>query len=46
MSGINERTTLQQFLSTEWQGEGRSEGLAAVVMAIANGSVQVQQQVP
>ena len=45
MSGINERTTLQQFLSTEWQEIGRSEGLGAVVMAIANGSVQVQQQV-
>lgn len=45
MSGVNERTTLQQFLASEWQGTSRNYGLGAVVMAIADGSVRVQRQV-
>ena len=45
MSASVQRTTLQQFVTLEWQVTGQNDGLGAVIMAIANGSVRVQQQV-
>jgi fructose-1,6-bisphosphatase I len=39
------RTTLQQYVNSEWQAIGQNDGLGAVIMAIADGSVRVQQQV-
>ena len=45
MSAAGHRTTLQQFASSEWSDKVKGSGLGAVVMAIANGSIQVQKQV-
>ena len=45
MSASDQRITLQQFVIAEWQKTGQNDGLGAVIMAIANGSVRVQQQV-
>ena len=45
MSAIGQRTTLQEYLTSEWQGTVQSDGLSAVIMAIADGCSQVQQQV-
>ena len=45
MSASDQRTTLQQFVTSEWQVTDQNDGLGAVIMAIANGSVRVQQQV-
>ncbi|MCH2675899.1 MAG: class 1 fructose-bisphosphatase [Chloroflexota bacterium] len=45
MSASDQRITLQQFVISEWQKTGQNDGLGAVIMAIANGSVRVQQQV-
>ena len=45
MSASDQRITLQQFVIAEWQNTGQNDGLGAVIMAIANGSVRVQQQV-
>ena len=45
MSASDQRITLQQFVISEWQKTGENDGLGAVIMAIANGSVRVQQQV-
>ena len=45
MSVSDQRITLQQFVIAEWQKTGQNDGLGAVIMAIANGSVRVQQQV-
>jgi fructose-1,6-bisphosphatase I len=45
VSVAEQRTTLQQYVTSEWQDKGQHEGLGAVIMAIANGSVRVQQQV-
>ena len=45
MSALDQRITLQQFVISEWQETGQNDGLSAVIMAIANGSVRVQQQV-
>jgi len=45
VSASDQRTTLQQFVTSEWQVTGQNDGLGAVIMAIANGSVRVQQQV-
>lgn len=45
MSVAEQRTTLQQYVTSEWQDKGQNDGLGAVIMAIANGSVRVQQQV-
>ena len=45
MSASDQRITLQQFVISEWQKTGHNDGLGAVIMAIANGSVRVQQQV-
>ena len=45
MSASDQRITLQQFVIAEWQETGQNDGLGAVIMAIANGSVRVQQQV-
>ena len=38
-------TSLQEYITSEWLEKGKHEGLGAVVMAIADGSCQVQQQV-
>lgn len=40
-----QRTTLNDFVTKTWSGDGQFAGLDAVVMAIADGSRQVQQQV-
>ena len=40
-----QRPTLRDFLTTKWGGNGQLAGLDAVVMAIAEGSRQVQEQV-
>lgn len=45
MSVAEKRTTLQKYVTSEWQDKGQHGGLGAVIMAIANGSVRVQQQV-
>jgi len=45
VSASDQRITLQQFVISEWQKTGQNDGLGAVIMAIANGSVRVQQQV-
>jgi fructose-1,6-bisphosphatase I len=45
VSVAEKRTTLQQYVTSEWQDKGQHGGLGAVIMAIANGSVRVQQQV-
>ena len=39
------RVSLQEYLTSEWAGQGQSGGLGTVIMAIADGSSQVQQQV-
>ena len=39
------RTSLQEYLTSEGMGQGHNSGLGAVIMAIAEGSRQVQQQV-
>lgn len=38
-------TTLQKFVTSEWQDKGENDGLGAVILAIADGSCRVQQQV-
>ena len=45
MSVADHRTTLQQYVNSDWQTIGQNDGLGAVIMAIADGSVRVQQQV-
>ena len=45
MSAVAHRTTLQEYLTSEWQDQGQNGGLGAVIMAIADGSCQVEQQV-
>ncbi len=45
MSGENKRTTLRQYIDSILPGVDHNAGLGAVVMAIADGSVRVQQQV-
>jgi len=39
------RTSLQEYLASERMGQGHNSGLGAVIMTIAEGSCQVQQQV-
>ena len=45
MSGENKRTTLRQYIDSILPEVDNNAGLGAVVMAIADGSVRVQQQV-
>ena len=45
MVGVANRTSLQEYLTSEGMGQGHNSGLGAVIMAIAEGSCQVQQQV-
>ena len=45
MAVATQGTTLQEYLTSEWLNKGQNEGLGAVIMAIADGSCQVQQQV-
>ena len=45
MSAIGHRSTLQEYVNSEWRGNGQNDGLGAVIMAIAEGSCRVQQQV-
>jgi len=42
---IGHRTTLQEFVTSDWEGNGQHDGLDAVIMAIAEGSIRVQRQV-
>jgi len=39
------RTTLQEYVASEWGTKGQNLGLGAVIMAIADGSRKVQEQV-
>jgi len=39
------RTTLQEYVTSEWEDKGQNLGLGAVIMAIADGSRKVQEQV-
>jgi len=39
------RTTLQEYVTSEWENKGQNLGLGAVIMAIADGSRRVQEQV-
>ena len=45
MPAVGRRTTLQEYVTSEWQDKGQNDGLGAVIMAIADGSCQVEQQV-
>ena len=45
MAGLVHRITLQEYVTSEWPNPGWNEGLDAVIMAIADGSRLVQQQV-
>ena len=45
MPAAGQRTTLQEFVTLEWQNKGQNGGLGAVILAIAEGSSRVQQQV-
>lgn len=38
-------TSLQDYITSEWRGKGQHDGLGPVIMAIADGSRQVQQHV-
>jgi fructose-1,6-bisphosphatase I len=39
------RTTLREYVITKWEDKGQNQGLGAVIMAIADGSRRVQEQV-
>jgi len=39
------RTTLQEYVASKWENKGQNLGLGAVIMAIADGSRKVQEQV-
>ena len=45
MPVAGKRITLQEYVTSEWQDKGQNEGLGAVIMAIADGSRRVQEQV-
>ena len=45
MSAVGQRTTLQEYVTSEWRGKGQIDGLGAVIIAIADGCCRVQQQV-
>ena len=45
MPVAGQRTTLQEYVASEWRDKGLYEGLGAVIMAIADGSCRVQRQV-
>ena len=45
MSAIEQRTTLQEFVNSDSLNQVDGDGLGAVIMAIADGSIQVQRQV-
>ena len=45
MPVAEKRTTLQEYVASEWLDKGQHEGLGAVIMAIADGSRRIQIQV-
>ena len=45
MVGLGQRITLQEYATSEWPNHCQNAGLDAVIMAIADGSRLVQQQV-
>ena len=45
MSAVGHRSTLQQYVTSQRREGVKDDGLGAVIMAIANGSIQVQHQV-
>ncbi len=45
MPVAGKRTTLQEYVASEWGNKGQNLGLGAVIMAIADGSRKVQEQV-
>ena len=45
MPVAGKRTTLQEYVASEWGNKGQNLGLGAVIMAIADGSRKVHEQV-
>lgn len=45
MSAVGQRTSLLEYVTSEWHNKAEGDGLGAVIMAIADGSFQVEQQV-
>ena len=45
MPAAGHRTTLQEYVTSGWRNQGQIDGLGAVIMAIADGSRRVQEQV-
>ena len=45
MSAVGHRSTLQEYVASDWRDGVHDDGLGAVVLAIAEGSIQVQHQV-
>ncbi len=45
MPVAGKRTTLQEYVASKWENKGQNLGLGAVIMAIADGSRKVQEQV-
>ena len=45
MPAVGQRTTLQEYVTSDRRIVGQNGGLGAVIMAIADGSCQVERQV-
>lgn len=45
MSAVGQRTSLLEYVTSEWQNKAGDHGLGAVIMAIADGSFQVEHLV-
>ena len=45
MAAKEHPTTLHEYLTLDWRDKGQGDGLGDVIMAIANGSSRVQQEV-
>ena len=45
MSAVGHRSTLQEYITLKLRDQGHDDGLGAVIMAIAEGSIRVQHQV-
>lgn len=45
MPETEHRISLEEYATSKWLGNGQTDGLADVILAIADGSIRVQQQV-
>ena len=45
MPDTEHRISLEEYATSKWLGNGQTDGLADVLLAIADGSIRVQQQV-